>query len=209
MNEGWLFVRRHHEAWNFGIDWSIHGLSILCSETRHGVSAMVTTPWRVLDFKVELQETKAPTGESPLRIGEVQYPTEGMVIRTDDELLAFQVRPQLKNFPDDCQTLLLRGGVIPFRACQTSTQVPDLTSISFRLVLEQTTSDLVLGSIRVEGELPFRPRERQDGCKNFSRRELNATSCSALRGPSCGLSPLRSRLFNGPAILANPGTNRR
>jgi hypothetical protein len=62
---------------------------------------MVTTPWRVLDFKVELQETKAPTGESPLRIGEVQYPTEGMVIRTDYELLAFQVRPQLQNCPDD------------------------------------------------------------------------------------------------------------
>jgi hypothetical protein len=96
MNEGWLFVRRHHEAWNFGIDWSIHGLSIFCSETRHGVSAMVTTPWRVLDFKFELQETKAPTGESPLRIGEVQYSTEGMVIRTDDEILAFQVRPQLQ-----------------------------------------------------------------------------------------------------------------
>jgi hypothetical protein len=73
----------------------MHGLSILCSETRHGVSAMVNTPWRVLDFKVELQETKAPTGESSLRIGEVQYPTHGKVIRTDDELLAFQVRPQL------------------------------------------------------------------------------------------------------------------
>jgi hypothetical protein len=56
---------------------------------------MVNTPWRVLDFKVELQEKKAPTGESSLRIGEVQYPTHGKVIRTDDELLAFQVRPQL------------------------------------------------------------------------------------------------------------------
>jgi hypothetical protein len=62
---------------DFGIDWSIHGLSILCSETRHGVSAMVTTTWSVLDFKVELKETKPPTGVSPFRIGEVQYPTEG------------------------------------------------------------------------------------------------------------------------------------
>jgi hypothetical protein len=86
-----------------------------------------------------------------------------MVIRTDDELLAFQVRPQLQNFPDDCQTFLLRGGVIPFRACQTSTPVADRTSISFRLFIEQTASDLVLGSIRVEGELAFFSRERQDG----------------------------------------------
>jgi hypothetical protein len=135
MDEGWLFVRRDHEALDFCIDWSIHGLSILCSETRHGVSAMVTTPWCVLDFIFDLQETKAPTGESPLRIGEVQYPTEGMVIQTDDELLAFQVRPQLKNCPEDCQTLLLRGGVITFCACQTFTPVADRTSISFRLGL--------------------------------------------------------------------------
>jgi hypothetical protein len=123
----------------------------------------IQQPWRILNFKVELQETKAPTGESPLHISEFQYPTEGMVIRTDDELLAFQVRPQLQNCPDDCQTLLLRGGVIHFRACQISTPVYDRTSISFRLVLEQIASDLKLGSIRVEVELAFRPRERQDG----------------------------------------------
>jgi hypothetical protein len=73
---------------------------------------MVSVPRAIFNLEGEFRESEPPPCQTPLRLREVHYPPEGLVVCPDRKLDSLKVGPEMSYGPDDRPAPFLRSRVV-------------------------------------------------------------------------------------------------
>lgn len=93
------------------------------------------SPCVVFNEIIVLRQVQSPPRESSFGVCEVQYPPEGILIRSDGEPLPFEVRTEEKDGPNDGQALVFRRRMVAFLLSKGTIPISHGTLIGSSLVL--------------------------------------------------------------------------